>query len=314
MELNRRRLMIAGAALPLAAPFVSLGGLGLAGAARAQEAGAAGAVEMPTHRQFRVGEFGVTALLAGGFPIDAPHEVFGLNVDDATFAAVSAENFVSPDFVLGPLQPTLVDTGSARILFDTGVEPAGLLRALGAAGRAPADVTHVVLTHLHPDHVGGLTDEAGAPTFPEAAYVTGQAEFDFWAAQGDELFEAKVRPLAERMTFVAEGGEAAPGVSAVEAFGHTPGHMAWRLDSGGQALLITADTANHHVWSLAHPDWEVLFDADKAQAAATRRRIFGMLAADRMGFAGYHMPFPGLGFVEPRGDGFHFVAESGQFM
>lgn len=78
--------------------------------------------------------------------------------------------------------------------------------------------------------------------------------------------------------------------------------------------MITADTANHYVWSLQRPDWEVRFDADKAQAAATRKQVFGMIAADRIPFIGYHMPFPGVGYVEAMGEGFRYVPASYQLM
>ncbi|NBO20648.1 MAG: MBL fold metallo-hydrolase, partial [Rhodobacteraceae bacterium] len=92
------------------------------------------------------------------------------------------------------------------------------------------------------------------------------------------------------------------------------GHMAYVLESNGQQLALMADTANHYVWSLARPDWEVKYDADKATAAATRRKLFGMLAADRLPFIGYHMPFPALGYVEETADGFRHVPASYQLM
>jgi glyoxylase-like metal-dependent hydrolase (beta-lactamase superfamily II) len=98
------------------------------------------------------------------------------------------------------------------------------------------------------------------------------------------------------------------------AFGHSPGHMVYMIESNGQRLAITADTANHYVWSLQKPDWEVKFDMDKAAAAAARKQVFGMLAADRVPFIGYHMPFPALGYVEPMGDGFRYVPASYQMM
>ncbi len=307
MKLNRRHALLAGAALPLAAPALLRAPFAIA-----QETSAA--MPFPLSRQFNLGDMKVAALLAGSGQQENPHEIFGLNVDQATFEQESSENFIPADRTVGFFTPTLVDTGSQRILFDAGMMAGGLLQAMQDAGYAPENVTHVVLTHLHPDHIGGLTDDAGNATFPEAAYVTGQAEWDFWSAQNDEMVEAKVRPFADRMTFLSPEGSVASGITAVEAFGHTPGHMAYMLESGNQRLLITADTANHHVWSLANPDWEVLYDADKAAAAATRRRILGMLAADRTPMLGYHMPFPAVGFVEQDGEGFRWVPHTYQLI
>lgn len=301
MRLTRRQTLFAGAALPLA------GGITLAAApARAQ--GASGIA-----RDFALGDFRVTTLLAGSRPVENPQEIFGTNVPPEEFAAVAEAAFLPVDRAQFYFTPTVVDTGTAVILFDTGLNAQGITAALAAAGYAPGDITHVVLSHMHGDHIGGLTDEAGAATFPDAAYLTGQVEFDHWAGQANEGFEAKVRPLADRMTFLAGGGAVAPGITAVDAAGHTPGHMGFMIESGGAQMLLMADTANHHVFSLAHPDWEVRFDADKAQAAATRRALLGMAAADRVAVIGYHMPFPGLGFVEARGDGFNWVPVSYQF-
>lgn len=88
--------------------------------------------------------------------------------------------------------------------------------------------------------------------------------------------------------------------------------MAFMIEDGGDRILLSADMANHFVWSLAYPDWEVRFDADKETAAATRRRILGMLAADRVPMMGYHLPFPAAGYVETREDGFRWVPVSYQ--
>ncbi|MEL6701602.1 MAG: MBL fold metallo-hydrolase, partial [Pseudomonadota bacterium] len=202
----------------------------------------------------------------------------------------------------------------------TGRRPkAGLLEGrLVAAGFAPEDITVVVLTHMHPDHIGGMAAD-GAEVFTNAAYIAGAQEYNFWSGMeagnrvGD-MVAANVTPFAEKMTFVEDGGEVRPGIRAMAAFGHTPGHMVYMIESGGDQLLLTADMANHHVWSLAQPDWEVRFDADKAAAAATRRRILGMAAADRVPIAGYHLPFPAVGYVETRGDGFRWTPATYQMM
>ena len=141
---------------------------------------------------------------------------------------------------------------------------------------------------------------------------TTEQEFDAWAKMGNERFDGVVKPLADQFDFIGDGDAIISGITAMAAFGHTPGHMIYRIESEGKQLVITADTANHYVWSLAYPDWEVKFDMDKAAAAAARREVFGMLAADRIPFLGYHMPFPGVGFVEAMDNNFRYVPVSYQ--
>jgi glyoxylase-like metal-dependent hydrolase (beta-lactamase superfamily II) len=307
MTLTRRQTLLSGAALPFAA----------ASAASVRPAAAQGASMTPPNaikNSFMLGDFEVSTLLAGTRTVENPQEIFGMNVSPEEFAEVSAANFIPTDKAQFFFTPTVVDTGSGIVLFDTGLNAEGITAALAAAGYAPDDVNTIVITHMHGDHIGGLTAEDGTPTFANAAYVTGQAEFDHWAAQNNETFEAKVRPLADRFTFIGDEGEVATGITGMAAFGHTPGHMVYRLSSGDRQVLLMADLANHYVWSVAHPDWEVRFDADKAAAAQSRRRILGMAAAERMPVIGYHMPFPAMGFIDTRGDGFHYVPATYQMM
>ncbi|MFU8824122.1 MBL fold metallo-hydrolase [Yoonia sp.] len=304
MQITRRQALMSGAALPLAAATPTL--------AQAQTAAAS---TLPTHRHFTLGEFQVTTLLSGSRRVENPQEIFGMNVDEDTFAEVSAQNFIPTDAAQFFFTPTVLNTGSELILFDTGNDAAGITAALAGAGYTPDQITHVVITHMHGDHIGGLTDETGTETFANAAYVTGQAEFDHWASAENEGFEAKVRPLADKFTFLGDGDDVRSGVTSMATFGHTPGHMGYMLESGGSQLLLMADVANHYVWSVAFPDWEVRFDMDKEAAAATRRRVMNMAAADRIPLIGYHMPFPGLGFIDTRADDtFHFVPHSYQLI
>lgn len=304
--LSRRRAILTGAAA-LAAPAL-IGSATRATAATAQK----GAGFAPYHR-FMLGGFEVATLLAGNRTVPDPQTIFGLNATPEDFAAASQAAFIPVDKAQFFFTPTLVNTGSEVILFDTGLDPAGITAALAAAGYAPGDVDTVVLTHMHPDHIGGLAGDAGL-TFGKARYVTGAAEFDFWAKAGNELFDAKVKPLAEKAAFLDDGGAVAPGITAIAAPGHTPGHMGYMVESGGAGLVLIADTANHFLWSVGFPDWEVKFDADKAQAAATRHKVLGMIAADRLPFIGYHMPFPALGYLEAQGPGFRYVPASYQMM
>lgn len=310
-----------GAAMALTAPQI------MVRAASAQIA-TASEVGNPGFSKFRLGEFEVTTVLDGGRPSDGPHPTFGENQEAVAVAELMEANFLPSDKFVNGFAPVVIDTGSEKILFDTGLGEGGRANGLGqlrermqAAGHQPDDIDIVVLTHFHGDHIGGLM-EGGAPAFANAHYVAGQAEYDFWTAperaegqtaNAAKAVEANVVPLAENMTFLADGDEVVSGISAVAAFGHTPGHLAFAVESGGRRLMLTADTSNHYVASLMRPDWHVRFDMDKDMAVETRKRIFDQIATDRIPFIGYHMPFPAVGFVEKIDLGYRYVPATYQF-
>ncbi|KIC10942.1 metallo-beta-lactamase [Leisingera sp. ANG-M1] len=303
-----RRAALAGAA---ALPFANAATPVLAGAH-------GGRAEAPIAHSFKLGGMPVTTLLDTSIAREGQKAMFGAAASDEEFAQISAENFISSDTLQFYFTPTLVDTGAELVLFDTGLGMGGIAKALAAAGVTPDQIDVVVITHMHPDHIGGLMTD-GAPTFPNARYVTAAAEYNFWSKMepgnrvGD-LVASNVTPLAEKTTFIDDGGSVASGITAVASFGHTPGHMCYMLESGGRQLLLTADLANHYVYSFARPDWAFSFDADAEAASASRRKVLGMLAADRVPMIGYHMPFPAAGFVETRGEGFRYVPVSYQLM
>lgn len=308
LKLTRRAALTGAAALPLAAAVakpVLAGGHGGKAPARLSH-------------NFKVGDLGLTTLLDGSAMREGPKGMFAKDATDEEFAEVSAEHFVPTDKVQFYFTPTLVDTGSELVLFDTGLGQGGIQKALEQAGVGTDAIDVVVITHMHPDHVGGLMS-GDQPTFANARYVAGAQEYNHWSKMeagnrvGD-VVAAKVTPLAEKMTFVEDGASVASGITAMQAFGHTPGHMTYMLESNGQQLVLTADLANHYVWSFARPDWAFGFDVDPAAAAASRKRVLGMLAADKIPMIGYHMPFPAAGFVDTEGDAFRYVPVSYQLM
>jgi glyoxylase-like metal-dependent hydrolase (beta-lactamase superfamily II) len=280
----------------------------------------------PTYRRVKLGAFEVTTLLDGAAPVPNPQGIFGQDQSVETVEGLLSANNLPTDMMEFTFLPTVVNTGSELILFDTGngagAQPArgNLLTAMEAAGYSADQVDVVVITHMHPDHIGGMMTD-GAPTFPNARYVMGATEYDFWNAServgtGAEGIHTMVRnmltPMAERTTFIQPGDSVVSGIEAMAAFGHTPGHMVYHIESEGSRVVLTADAANHFVLSLQRPDWEVRFDMDKAAAAQTRKDLFGMLAADGVPFIGYHMPYPAMGFVEAAGEGFDYTPVSYQ--
>lgn len=302
--LNRRQAMTAAIASPLAAAIPA------AGFAAADMMGASAP---QSFKRFTVGGFEVTTLLGGTMTRDNAQGIFGTNVTPEEFAEVSEENFIPTDKAQFFFTPVLVNTGSELVLFDTGLNAEATGAAITAAGYAPEQVDKVVITHMHGDHIGGLMNGEAA-AYGNAAHIAGATEDNFWSAAENDTYEGRVRPLREQFSFVEPGASVAPGITSVAAPGHTPGHMGYMVESDGAQLMLFADLANHYVWSLGYPDWEVSFDMDKATAAASRREVLSMLAADKIPSVGYHMPFPALGYVEPRGDGFRWVPSSYQTM
>jgi glyoxylase-like metal-dependent hydrolase (beta-lactamase superfamily II) len=301
--ISRRHALIGAASIPLAAATTTA----THAAAPILDAGTA------PFQRVKLGEFDVTTLLAGTRSVPAPQTIFGMNVDKATFDNVSAAAHLPIDAAQFFFTPTVVNTGAELILFDTGLSGAGTTAALAAAGYTPEQIDVVVITHMHGDHIGGLSTD-GTRTFPNARYVTGSKEYDAWSGMENENFDGKMKPLAEETAMLDDGGSVASGITAMAAYGHTPGHMAYMLESNGKQLLLGADFANHYVWSLANPDWEVKFDMDKSAAAATRRKVLGMLSADKVPFVGYHMPWPAVGYVDAVGDNFAYVPHTYQLL
>lgn len=279
---------------------------------------------MPSHFRFKLGEFEVTSILDGAIQVPTVNKIFGQDQKAEDVAALMNANYLPGDKMEIGFTPVVVNTGKEVVLFDSGNGAArrpkagNLLVALKQAGYAPEEIDAVVITHFHPDHIGGLM-EGGKPAFPNARYVAGETEYNFWTAADQaegrvgKLANTNVKPLAAKMKFLKPEQEASPGITAIDASGHTPGHMGFHIESGKGRLILMADACNHYVASMQRPDWHVKFDMDKAAAAATRKKILDMAAADKVPVAGYHMPFPAVGFVERRDIGYRWSPVSYQF-
>lgn len=284
--------------------------------------------------RFKLGGVEVATILDSKSIREGLHPHYGANAGADAVHALARDNNIDPQRFEHPNIPTLVNTGSALVLFDTGNGalpreyeqlrarmPAGnLIARLAELGHKPEDIDVVVLTHGHPDHIGGLT-EGGKPMFPNARYVFGATEYDFWQRNENvrearkfnrELFVKVCTPLADRATFIKPGDTVAPGITAVDAHGHSPGLMAFHVESEGKRVMITADTCTQYVMAVQRPEWHFEMDDDKDKAVATRQRILDMLATDRVFVASFHMPFPGIGWVERANGSYRWVPHSYQ--
>ncbi|HEY8357450.1 MAG TPA: MBL fold metallo-hydrolase, partial [Ramlibacter sp.] len=225
-----------------------------------------------------------------------------------------------------PYTPFLVVSGSRRVLFDTGFADngpptTGRLRAnMEAAGFKLEDVTDVVISHYHGDHINGLLAKDGSPVFARAKVHVPSVEHAFWmdearmnaaapAARGAFQNVRKVIggiPAGQLVQFEA-GAEIVPGIVSSAAYGHTPGMCIFNVTSQGQAFNYVADVTNIPSLFARNPEWAVVFDMDPNAARVTRRRVFDAMVKDRALTGGFHFPFPAFGTMEANGSGYQFT-------
>jgi glyoxylase-like metal-dependent hydrolase (beta-lactamase superfamily II) len=241
--------------------------------------------------------------------LQLPSAAFGGGAPEGAVAELLAENNLPTETVDASVNIIMFDNGSDKVLFDTGTGQT-LLPALEAIGVPATDITAVVFSHFHGDHVGGASFD-GVLAYPNAMYYFPEAEWDFIQGasdnQGAQNAISKLQPAEDvGQLELFSAGEVISGVEAIAAFGHTPGHHIFDITSGDEALTYMADTANNYLAALSHPEWSFSFDSDPAQATATRREQYGRIADEQRRFLAYHFPFPGVGYIDRDGEGFNY--------
>lgn len=273
----------------------------------------------------RIGDFVVTALSDG--ILVRTHEMM-IGVSEAEGKAHLDRAFrtefalsVNAFLIRGGGKLILIETGSGEYF---GPVAGHLLANLKTAGIDPAQIDTILLTHMHPDHSAGLTDLAtGKAHYPNAELVCHENEPKHWLYDDAAMARATERqrklmfqqardqtaPYHKRLrTFT--GGEVAPGITAVAAHGHTPGHTGYLIESNNDRLLIWGDTVHIPEVQVPRPEVSMVVDSDPVAASAARRRMFDMAASERVLVTGMHLHFPGFGHVARQGASYAFVPEA----
>jgi len=282
-----------------------------------------GSKPLPGVLRWTLGDLTITVMNDGYLP-GSLDLVVGIEKDEA--GALQAAGFRARDpritlnafLVTGPgREPLLIDTGMGGF---GGPTLGRLPAALAAAGVRAEEIGTVLLTHLHPDHAGGLITADGSAAFPNAELVVHTDEAAHWLGDGalsrapeaaKPYFENAAKataPYADR-TRIVTGGEVAPGITQVPLPGHTPGHSGYRIVSGDRSLLMWADIVHLPAIQFKRPEAGLVFDVDAEAARQVRRRILDEVASDRTFIAGAHLEFPALGYVARDGAGYSFVPE-----
>ena len=208
----------------------------------------------------------------------------------------------------------LVDTGAGDLAPTTGK----LGQNMKAAGLSHKDIDIVITTHAHPDHIGGNTTIEGILAFTNARFVMWKDEWDFWTSERAErelgehmavpinLARKNLPPTKGQLELIDHETEIVPGICAIAAPGHTPGHMALVISSGSDKLLILSDTLLHPI-NLEYPEWYSVFDHNPEQAVSSRRQLLNKAVVEKALIFAFHFPFPCLGRVVQRGNAWQWL-------
>jgi glyoxylase-like metal-dependent hydrolase (beta-lactamase superfamily II) len=287
-------------------------------------------VDSEVHR-YTLGDIALTVLSDGFRTI--PPDNYIANAPKEELIATLASAGLPTDHMRNTYAPIVLETSGKRVLIDTGNGEAMFAQSKGERGRlqqnlAAAGIDRnaidvVVISHFHADHVNGLLAADNKPAFPNAEIKVPAGEWKFWMDDGEmsrapkgrmtEFFHNNRRvfdALGRKVARYAWDEEVAPGITAVGTPGHSIAHTSFIVASGAAQVFVQGDVANHAVVFTRHPDWHGWFDQDPLQAAATRRRVYDMLVAEKMPVQAYHHPFPALSRVEKDGNGYRVIPAS----
>jgi glyoxylase-like metal-dependent hydrolase (beta-lactamase superfamily II) len=268
--------------------------------------------------RFRLGDFECVSISDGS--LDYPPQNIFANVPKEQIEAILRQRNLPTDHITTPYTYLFIDTGDSRVLVDMGAGSLGpdtgsMLQNMRTADIEPADIETVIITHAHPDHVGGTLDDQGQLVYVNARYFIFKREWDFWfsetaTANAPEFHVSVARenlePIQGRLQLLDQESEILPGIRAIAAPGHTPGHMVVSVSSDDEQLLYISDTVLYPL-HLEHPSWVPIYDILPEEAEASKQRIFDLAAEENALVLGMHFPpFPSLGYVVKKERGWHW--------
>lgn len=280
--------------------------------------------------RFRVGELELTVIQDGA--IGFPPPFLAVNAPEEAVSSLMQAHGLSTEFAPLSVGIVLVRSGERLVLMDTGSGTSAFAReffgenignlvpTLALIGVTPDDITDVIFSHYHPDHLGG-TSADDRPVFPNAQHYLPQADWDFLQSSVTDEFLAPVvefantqlRPLAAndgQLTFYGDEDELVPGVQALETSGHSAGHHSFMLESNAQRLLLPFDVVPHQVVHLRHPEWFGGVDQIPDAAVETRKSLLARIANEQLPVLAFHFPFPGIGLITRDGDAYRYLPTS----
>ncbi|MGL4637521.1 MAG: MBL fold metallo-hydrolase [Beijerinckiaceae bacterium] len=314
-----RRTALATAAAACVAPALSV--------SPAQAAAPKSGKQVAGFYRFNVGDFEITALHDGAVPREITTALVPNVPLDDVIKAMQAQ-FIPTKPGNSQFNTMVVNTGSKLILIDSGFNNNGaattgqMVANMAAAGIDPKAIDTVLISHFHPDHINGVRSKEGALVYPNAEIIVPSRDVTHYmddakmnalpeAARGAHMVARRVfGPIMKDVKQGEWSKEWAPGITAIQSDGHTPGHTSFVVSSGGKSLLVVGDASNDPRLFAKNPEWHLGFDLDKAQAVTSRKKLLDMASADKMQVSFYHAAFPATGFISKNGPGYDWFPAS----